>query len=182
MNILTLLFDELTIGGEMPPETVAPAVDAAAKAPAPVWMGMLIAIISAAIAIIVSSIGSAFAVKGVASSGLGLMSEDPKQFMPALVLSLLPSTQGIYGFVISFMIIGKITPEMQIQDSIPLLVAGLVIGTVGLISAILQGKVAAAGISLAAKQPKHWSKAMILALLVEMFALLSFIIAIFMLS
>jgi len=145
------------------------------------WGGTAFALICAALTVLLAGIGSAFAVKNVASAGLGLMSEDPKQFMPALVLSLLPSTQGIYGFVIAFMMISQIETGMEFSAGVELGMAGLPIAVVGLLSALCQGKVAAAGIQLAAKQPKHWSKAMILALLVEMFALLAFIISIFML-
>ena len=146
------------------------------------WGGTAIALIAELLAVVLAVIGSGLAVKKVASAGLGLLSEDPKQFMPALVLSLLPSTQGIYGFVIAFMMLGKVTTGMAYADGFSLMLAGLSIGVVGLLSAICQGKVAAAGIQLAAKQPKHWSRAMILTLLVEMFALLSFIISIFMVN
>lgn len=146
------------------------------------WGGSAIALIGAALAVVLAGIGSAIAVKNVASAGIGLLTEDPRQFMPALVLSLLPSTQGIYGFVIAFMMLGKVTAGMEFTSGFSLMLAGLPIGIVGLLSAIFQGKVAAAGIQLAAKQPKHWSRAMILTLLVEMFALLSFIISIFMVN
>lgn len=146
------------------------------------WGGAAIALIGAALAVILAGIGSAMAVKNVASAGLGLLTEDPRQFMPALVLSLLPSTQGIYGFVIAFMMLGKVSADMDYAAGFSLFLAGLPIGLVGFLSAIFQGKVAAAGIQLAAKQPKHWSRAMILTLLVEMFALLSFIISIFMVN
>ena len=80
------------------------------------------------------------------------------------------------------MMLGKVTAGMEFTSGFSLMLAGLPIGIVGLLSAIFQGKVAAAGIQLAAKQPKHWSRAMILTLLVEMFALLSFIISIFMVN
>ncbi len=146
------------------------------------WSGPAIAYIGVLLAVILAGVGSAIAVKNVASAGLGLLSEDPKQFMPALVLSLLPSTQGIYGFVIAFMMHNKVTADLALEGGFKLMLAGLPIGIVGFFSAIFQGKVAAAGIQLAAKQPKHWSRAMILTLLVEMFALLSFIISIFMVN
>ena len=115
------------------------------------WGGVAIALIGAALAVVLAGIGSGIAVKNVASAGLGLLSEDPKQFMPALVLSLLPSTQGIYGFVIAFMMLGKVTAGMDFASGFSLMLAGLPIGIVGLLSAIFQGRVAAAGIQLAAK-------------------------------
>ncbi len=174
---LTLLFNAIAAAS-------APAADQAVDTASKFfnWGGAAIALIGAAIAVVLAGIGSAIAVKNVASAGIGLLSEDPRQFMPALVLSLLPSTQGIYGFVIAFMMLGKVTAEMNFTSGFSLMLAGLPIGIVGFMSAIFQGKVAASGIQLAAKQPKHWSRAMILTLLVEMFALLSFIISIFMVN
>ena len=47
----------------------------------------------------------------------------------------------------------------------------------GLFSAIYQGKVCATGIQIVAKQPEDSSKAIVSASLVELYALLSFIIS-----
>lgn len=146
------------------------------------WGGFIWAMMGCVLAIVLSGLGSVLGVKSVASSGIGLMTEDPNKFMPCLVLSLLPSTQGIYGFVIAFMMFGNAQAGMTVEAGMSLFLAALPVGIVGLASGIGQGKVAACGISLAAKQPKHWSKAMILALTVEMFALFGFLISIFMLQ
>ena len=163
-------------------ETAAKVAEKAPSGFVNVWGGYIMAILGVVLAIVFAGIGSAFGVKYAASAGLGLMSEEPKRFMPCLVLSLLPSTQGIYGFVVAFMLFGKVAIGMGFQEGMTIFLAALPVGIIGFFSAILQGKVAAAGVNLAAKQPAHWSKAMILALTVEMFALFGFLISIFMMG
>ena len=148
--------------------------------------GFFWAIFGIAFAILLAGIGSAKGVMCVGSSGLGLLSEDPKQFTACLLLTLLPSTQGIYGFVIAFMLLNKANEigfdAITLSQGLSLFAAALPVGVVGLVSGICQGKVAAASIALAAKQPKHWSKGMIITLTVEMFALFGFLISIFMIG
>jgi V/A-type H+-transporting ATPase subunit K len=71
---------------------------------------------------------------------------------------------------------------MTIQDGFHFLAAGLPVGIVGLISGIYQGKVATAGIQMISKQPKATGQAITLALMVEMFAILSLVVSILMLG
>lgn len=148
--------------------------------------GFVWAIFGIAFAVMLAGVGSAKGVMCVGSSGLGLMSEDPKQFTACLLLTLLPSTQGIYGFVIAFMLLNKANEigfdAITLSQGLQLFAAAIPVGIVGLASGIFQGKVAAASIALAAKQPKHWSKGMIITLTVEMFALFGFLISIFMIG
>ena len=51
----------------------------------------------------------------------------------------------------------------------------------GLVSAIGQGKVAAASVNLLAKNPDHWAKGMILCITVEFYAILSLLASMMML-
>ena len=48
-----------------------------------------------------------------------------------MILEALPSTQGIYGFVGAFMILGKVG-GLPIESGLYLLAAGLPVGIVGL--------------------------------------------------
>ena len=69
--------------------------------------GQVFAILGAATAITVAGIGSAKGVNIVGEAGAGLVSEDPSRFGSVLVLQALPGTQGIYGLLIAFMILGN---------------------------------------------------------------------------
>ena len=89
----------------------------------------------------------------------------------------LPGTQGLYGFVIGFLIFSKMTSGMPFEQGLYLLAAGLPIAFAGLWSGISQGKVGAAGIQILAKNPEHNTKGIILAAMVETYALLGFVIS-----
>ena len=87
--------------------------------------GIVFAILGMAIATIFSGIGSA---KGVGMTGEAaaiLTTEQPEKFGQALILQLLPGTQGLYGFVIAFFILGKISPDMGMVDGLAMLGASL---------------------------------------------------------
>jgi V/A-type H+-transporting ATPase subunit K len=144
--------------------------------------GQFLAFLGAAVAFFLAGIGSSKGVGIAGQAGAGVLAEDPKKFGSVVVLEALPSTQTIYAFVIAFMIIGKISPAMTIQDGFHFLAAGLPVGIVGLISGIYQGKVATAGIQMISKQPKATGQAITLALMVEMFAILSLVVSILMLG
>ncbi len=129
------------------------------------------------LAVGLSGIGSAKGVGIVGEAATGLVTEEPEKFGKALVLQLLPGTQGLYGFVIGFLIFTKMTSGMAFEQGLYLLAAGLPIAFAGLWSGIAQGKVAASGIQILAKNEEHNTKGIILAAMVETYALLGFVIS-----
>lgn len=139
--------------------------------------GMIFASLGAALAVGLSGIGSAKGVGIVGEAATGLVTEEPEKFGKALVLQLLPGTQGLYGFVIGFLIFTKMTSGMAFEQGLYLLAAGLPIAFAGLWSGIAQGKVAASGIQILAKNEEHNTKGIILAAMVETYALLGFVIS-----
>ena len=145
-----------------------------------IFTGQFFAYLGAAVAFLVAGLGSSKGVGLAGQTGAGVLSEDPSKFGSVMLLEALPSTQAIYGFVIAFLIIGNINDAMTLQQGLSLFVAGLPMGIVGLVSAILQGKVAAAGIQMISKRPEALGSAITLALMVEMFAILSLIVSILM--
>lgn len=139
--------------------------------------GMILAAMGVALAVGLAGIGSAKGVGIVGEAATGLVTEEPEKFGKALVLQLLPGTQGLYGFVIGFLIFTKMSAGMSFEQGLYLLGAGLPIAFAGLWSGIAQGKVAAAGIQILAKNPEHNTKGIILAAMVETYALLGFVIS-----
>lgn len=144
------------------------------------------AIIGAVIAVALPGISSVLGIKYVGEASAGAMTEDPKNFGRFLVLLALPGTQGIYGFVIGFLIIQKIglvggvIPAVTMAQGLALLMASLPIGITGM-SAIMQGRVCTAGVGLAAKRPEETGKIMVMAVFVEFYAVLGLLISIFLL-
>lgn len=139
--------------------------------------GVVFAAFGMALAVILSGIGSAKGVGLVGEAASGLVIEEPEKFGKSLVLQLLPGTQGLYGFVIGLMVLGKLDVNMSIAEGMYLFMACLPIAFVGWISAIAQAKTAAAGIAILAKNEEHSTKGIIYAVMVETYALLSFVIS-----
>ena len=139
--------------------------------------GLIFGAFGIALAVGMSGIGSSKGVGIVGQAAAGLLSEQPEKFGKALVLQLLPGTQGLYGFVIGFLVFTKMASGMPLDQGLYLLGACLPIAFAGLWSGIAQGKVAAAGIQILAKNPEHNTKGIILAAMVETYALLGFVIS-----
>lgn len=145
--------------------------------------GPILAYLGIAVAVLFSGYGSARGVGSAGQAASGVVAEDPSKFAKTMILTALPGTQGFYGFVIGilmyFQLSGQtITTTMGFQY----LVAGIPVGVVGLLSAIWQGRVSAAGIGIVAKRPEESSKGMIYAGLVETYAILAFLISFFLYS
>lgn len=145
--------------------------------------GAFLAILGAAAATAIAGVGSAKGVGGAAQASMGVLSEDSSKFGKMLVLTLLPGTQGLYGFIVGFMIMisagimGGTAADLTSAQGAAYFAASLPIAVGGLISAIAQGKAAVSGIALTAKSDANFSKAMVSVTLVEIYALLSFIVS-----
>jgi len=138
--------------------------------------GVVFAALGIAVAML-SGIGSAIGVGTVGEAASGLIIEEPEKFGRSLVLQLLPGTQGLYGFVIALMVLGKLDVNMTVANGLYLLFACTPVGIVGWLSAIAQGKTAAAGIAILAKNEEHSTKGIIYAVMVETYALLAFVVS-----
>ncbi len=151
-------------------------------------LGIVLSICGAVFAAGMAGVGSAIGVRIVGEVASGLVSEDPEKFGKVLLLQALPGTQGIYGFLGAIMAMQKIgllagkvlsiSPEVGLQ----ILLACLPVGIVGLISAFLQAKVAAAGVNIVAKKPTESGKPVIMAAMVETYAVLGLLVTILLLN
>jgi V/A-type H+-transporting ATPase subunit K len=147
--------------------------------------GNFFAILGAALAFFLAGAGSAKGVSIAGEAASGVVAEDSDKFVSVMILEALPSTQGIYGFVIAFMIMAKMTElgaAIDAASGLTLLIAGLPIGIVGLFSGIYQGRVGAASIGIIAKRSSDLVKGIILTLMVELFAIFALLISILMIG
>ena len=140
--------------------------------------GMVFGALGVAIAVGMSGIGSAKGVGIVGQSAAGLLSEQPEKFGKALVLELLPGTQGLYGFVIGLLAFFQLSGDTSLAQGLYLLFACLPVGIAGLFSGVAQGKAAASSVQILAKKPEHNTKGIVLTAMVETYALLGFVISI----
>ena len=142
-------------------------------------LGVTMAVIGAGLAVIMAGIGSIIGIGYPGRAAAGVLSEDPSKFGSLFLLVVLPGTQGFYGFVAAFLIIGNIANVTTSAQGIQLLFAALPIAFTGLFSGIHQGKVCAAGVNLVAKRPKELMKGVIFAAIVETYAVLGLLITFF---
>lgn len=146
-----------------------------------------LSIAGAALAVILSGIGSAIGIGYAGRASLGAMSEGTKDFAKYLMLTALPGTQGIYGFVAAFLVLlwsgimGGETAGLTVEKGWQFFYASLPVAFAGLFSAIQQGKVCASGVNMTTKQPGEVGKALVLGVFVEFYAVLGLLITILLL-
>ncbi|MDI3481488.1 MAG: V/A-type H+/Na+-transporting ATPase subunit [Tepidanaerobacteraceae bacterium] len=150
-------------------------------------LGQVMALFGAALAVLLPGIGSAKGVGIVGESAAGVVTEDPGKFGQTLILQALPGTQGIYGLLTGFVIMqrigilgGNLLP-LSLYQGLLILAAALPIAFVGLLSAIAQGRAAAAGVGIIAKRPEELAKGITYAAMVETYAVLALLASILML-
>ena len=150
-------------------------------------IGLLYSLIGAAISIFLCGSGSSIGVALAGREANGVLSEEPEKFGNMLLLVALPGTQGIYGFLTGFLVMMKIgilggkIPSITSATGLQILISCLPIAISGFSSAIYQGKVCAAGISVASKHPEASMKALVYGALVETYAVLGLVASIFLL-
>jgi len=145
-------------------------------------MGLFIGIAGVALAVALSGTGSALGIRHAAESASAAMIQEPKNFGKYLVLTALPGTQGIYGFVIAFLALGALKADMSVAQGLAIFFSAFPVAFVGLTSAIYQGRVVAAGISMVVEHPDQSGKALVLGVFVEFYAILGFVMSIILLN
>lgn len=145
-------------------------------------IGLAIALVGTALAVFLSGIGSAVGIATAAKAATGVLSEKPELYGKLFLLVVLPSTQGVYGFLVGYNLVGGLigpeAPQLTLWAGIAILAACLPVGIGGLASGIHQGRVGAGGILMAAKKPEMAFKAgVIYAVMVELYAVLGWFIS-----
>lgn len=140
-------------------------------------LGQVLALLGAALAALLAGIGSARGVGIAGETSAGVVAENPELFGKVLVLQLLPGTQGIYGFLIAFIVLIKTSflggmVALTTTQGLLILIGCLPVAIVGLFSAILQGRVAAAAINMVAVRPDQSGRGITMAVMVETYAVL----------
>jgi len=126
-----------------------------------------------------SAIGQGIA----AASGIDAAAEDSSMFGKAMVFSVLPETQAIYGLLVAILLLvssGLLGSKVVISTSVGLatLGAGIAVGVAGL-SGIGQGITAGSAISAQVRNPETFGRGIIFSVMSETFAIFGLLIAIF---
>ena len=92
-----------------------------------------------------AGIGSSYGTTIAANAAEGALKKNPEKSSTYMILSALPATQGLYGFVGFLLWLVVFKPDFAVMGP-KLFGVGLAVGLVCLFSAIRQGQVCANGI------------------------------------
>ena len=123
-----------------------------------------------------AGIGSAYGTTIAGNAAEGALKRKPEASGSYLLLSALPSTQGIYGFVAFFIMLGKFTGGTI--SGMLCFGIGLSVGLACMISGIRQGQVCANGIVGVSQGHDVVTNTLIYAALPEFYAILGLVGAI----
>ena len=146
-------------------------------------IGNALALIGAALAVAIPAVGSSFGMTAAQQAAAGVISEEPEKFGKTLILQLLPSSNALYGFVVAFLVLlntvmaGAGAPTYTNVQGLMVLGACIPVALVGM-SAIAQGKVCAACITMVGKRGELSGRAITMAIFIELFALFGLIFSI----
>ena len=121
-----------------------------------------------------AGIGSSIGTTLAGNAAEGALKRKPEASGSYMVLSALPATQGIYGFVAFFLMMGKMTSDAQANGMIVFAI-GACVGLVCLLSAIRQGQVCANGIVGISQGHNVFTNTLIYAALPEFYAILGLV-------
>ncbi len=122
-------------------------------------------------------IGSSYGTTISGNAAEGALKKNPDASSSYMILSALPATQGIYGFVAFFMMLGQMVSD-PVANGMKIFAIGACVGVVCLISSIRQGQVCANGINGMAQGHDVFVNTLIYAALPELYAILGLVGAI----
>lgn len=135
---------------------------------------IILAYIGVGLMVGLAGIGSAYGVTIGGNASIGALKKNEEAFGNYLVLSALPGTQGLYGFMGYFILSKFLVLEITWMQAAAIFGAGLALGFVGLFSAIRQGQVCANGIASIGAGYDVFGKTLILAVFPELYAIVAF--------
>ncbi len=135
---------------------------------------IILAYIGIGLMVGLAGIGSAFGVSMGGNASIGALKKNDEAFGNYMVLSALPGTQVLYGFMGYFILSGYLTAGMSWATAAAIFGAGLALGFVGLLSGIRQGQVCANGIAAIGSGHDVFGNTLILAVFPELYAIVAF--------
>ena len=134
---------------------------------------LILAYVGVAIMVGLAGIASAVGTSICGQAAVGAMKKNSSAFGSYMILSALPGSQGLYGFVCFFMVQGLLTAEITMLQAAAVFGAGVLVGIVSLAAAIYQGKVCANGIAAIGNGHDVMGKTLILGAFPELYAILT---------
>jgi len=133
-------------------------------------MELILGYLGLGLVLALAGIGSAIGTTIAGNAAEGGLKKRPESSGNFMVLSALPATQGIYGFVAFFMMRAKVTTDPAVVFGV-----GVAVGLVCMLSAIRQGQVCANGIVGISQGHNVFTNTLIYAALPEFYAILGLV-------
>ena len=133
---------------------------------------LIFAYLGVALMVGVAGLASAVATARCGMASVGALKKNSGAFGSYMILSALPGSQGLYGFVCFFMVQGLLTADITMFQAAAVFGAGLLVGFVNLMAAYYQAKVCANGIAAIGNGNDVMGKTLILAAFPELYAIL----------
>lgn len=144
--------------------------------------GIALAVLGMALVVAIPGIFSGVGVGKVGEAASAVLVDEPEKFGKALLLQMMPASQGLYGFVIAILTLGRLDIAMTLQEGLFILMATLPMTVVGGPTATAQANVAISGVHLLVRNENEVMKNIIMAVMVETYALLAFVSSIIILT
>lgn len=148
--------------------------------------GQILAILGAVLSALLAGIGSGKAVGKAGEASAGVLTEKPDLFGKLSVIQILPGTQGLYGFLIAVILMGRIglmgggLLPLTTDQGLMFLIAALPMAFGGWLSAIYQGRVAISAIIMVGERPETSGRGITMTVMVEIYAILSLLVSLLM--
>ena len=139
---------------------------------------MLLVIAGILMSIALAGIGSAKGGAMISKAAAALISEQPEKFGQSLILYMMSASQGLYGFIIGFLIFMNLGDTLTMETALRCFGAGATMGFAGLFTAIHQSVAATAAFQILAKKPEHTTKGLLYSAMIETYALFAFVISV----
>ena len=136
-------------------------------------MDLILGYLGLGLVLALAGIGSSIGTTTAGNAAEGALKKKPEAAGSYMVLSALPATQGIYGFVAFFILLGKFTAG-TVSGALCFGV-GACVGLACLISGIRQGQVCANGIVGVSQGHDVFTNTLIYAALPEFYAILGLV-------
>jgi V/A-type H+-transporting ATPase subunit K len=130
---------------------------------------IMLAYIGIGIMLALSGIGSAYGVTISGNASIGAIKKNPDKFGNYMILTALPGTQGLYGFLGYFLLSKYLVDGMTIFPATAIFAIGIALGFICLFSAIRQGQICANGINGIGAGHDLFGRSMILAVFPELY-------------
>ena len=134
---------------------------------------LVLAYVGVALMVGLAGVASSIGTSITGQAAVGAMKKNGGAFGSYMILSALPGSQGLYGFVCFFLVKNYLTPGITVLQAAAILGMGLLVGLVCLLSSVRQGQICANGIAAIGNGHNVMGNTLILAAFPELYSILT---------